>query len=114
MYPLLCVPLRSSASSAVHSFRGSTSPNLRTEPLSFTRGMLMIEAAHPALSGWENFYVIVGSSAAALIGLQFVVIALIKDTRLRTTTGSISAFGTPTIVHLGSALVISALMSTPC
>lgn len=24
------------------------------------------------LSGWQNFYVIVGSSAGALIGLQFV------------------------------------------
>jgi len=31
-----------------------------------------------ALSGWENFYVIVGSSAGALIGLQFVVITLIN------------------------------------
>ena len=30
-----------------------------------------------ALSGWENFYVIVGSSAGALIGLQFVVMTLI-------------------------------------
>jgi hypothetical protein len=27
-----------------------------------------------ALDGWENFYVIVGSSAGALIGLQFVVV----------------------------------------
>jgi len=27
-----------------------------------------------ALAGWENFYVMVGSSAGALIGLQFVVI----------------------------------------
>ena len=27
------------------------------------------------LSAWEAFYVIVGSSAAALTGLQFVVIA---------------------------------------
>lgn len=35
-----------------------------------------------ALSGWENFYVIVGSSAGALIGLQFVVITLIADTPL--------------------------------
>ena len=26
------------------------------------------------LDGWENFYVIAGSSAGALIGLQFVVI----------------------------------------
>ena len=32
-----------------------------------------------ALSGWENFYVIVGSSAGALIGLQFVVITRIAD-----------------------------------
>ncbi|HET9742675.1 MAG TPA: hypothetical protein VFQ00_08000 [Terriglobales bacterium] len=30
-------------------------------------------------SGWENFYVTVGSSAGALIGLQFVVITLIAD-----------------------------------
>ena len=30
-----------------------------------------------ALDGWENFYVIVGSSAGALIGLQFVVLTLI-------------------------------------
>ena len=35
-----------------------------------------------ALAGWENFYVIVGSSAGALIGLQFVVITLIADTPL--------------------------------
>jgi hypothetical protein len=30
-------------------------------------------------SGWQNFYVIVGSSAGALIGLQFVVMALVAD-----------------------------------
>jgi len=37
------------------------------------------------LAGWENFYVIVGSSAGALIGLQFVVITLIaaKPTIIR-------------------------------
>lgn len=27
-----------------------------------------------ALDGWKNFYVIVGSSADALIGLQFVAV----------------------------------------
>lgn len=69
--------------------------------------------ARAALAGWENFYVIVGSSGGALIGLQFVVIAVIRDTRTRTTSGSISAFGTPTVVHLGGALLISALMSAP-
>ena len=32
------------------------------------------------ISGWENFHVIVGSSAGALIGLQFVVVTLIAET----------------------------------
>ncbi len=31
------------------------------------------------LAGWANFFVIVGSSAGALIGLQFVVITLVAD-----------------------------------
>jgi len=29
-----------------------------------------------AFSAWETFYVIIGSSAAALTGLQFVVVTL--------------------------------------
>ena len=39
------------------------------------------------LAGWANFYVIVGSSAGALTGLTFVVIALIRDTRRVRPTG---------------------------
>jgi hypothetical protein len=67
-----------------------------------------------ALSAWESFYVIVGSSGGALIGLQFVVLTLIADRRNgATTAASVSAFGTPTVVHFGAALVISALMSVP-
>lgn len=31
-------------------------------------------SAHETLLTWENFYIIVGSSAGALTGLQFVVI----------------------------------------
>jgi hypothetical protein len=74
---------------------------------------------HEALGGWENFYVIIGSSGAALIGLQFVVIALVNDARSRNearaagSNHTISAFGTPTVVHLAGALVISAIMSAP-
>ena len=52
------------------------------------------------LSGWQNFYVIVGSSAGALIGLQFVVIALIADMPIvRGQAQAGAAFATPTIVH---------------
>jgi hypothetical protein len=38
---------------------------------------MLIDAMLP-LNGWENFYVIVGSSAGALIRLQFVVLTLIS------------------------------------
>jgi hypothetical protein len=66
-----------------------------------------------ALSSWQSFYVIVGSSGGALIGLQFVVITLIAGRRQRTEMGSLSAFGTPTVVHLAVALMVSATMSAP-
>ncbi|MFI5394691.1 MAG: transposase [Candidatus Binatia bacterium] len=39
----------------------------------------------PPLSEWQSFYVIVGSSGAALIGIQFVVMALIANMRERPT-----------------------------
>jgi hypothetical protein len=71
------------------------------------------EAAASPLASWESFYVIVGSSAAALIGLQFVVIALLAETRRSSTMREIDAFGTPTIIHFGAALLIAAILSAP-
>jgi hypothetical protein len=65
------------------------------------------------LSAWESFYVIVGSSGAALTGLQFVVIALTTELRRRRSTATFEAFGTPTIVHFCAALLISAILSAP-
>src|SRR5438309_4468954 len=66
------------------------------------------------LTGWENFYVIVGSSAGALIGLQFVVITLIAELPIiRDVERASSAFATPTIVHFGAVLLLSALNSVP-
>ena len=65
------------------------------------------------VSNWENFYVIVGSSGGALIGLQFVVMTLIADKRRLTNAATLAAFGTPTVVHLTGSLVVSALMSVP-
>jgi hypothetical protein len=73
----------------------------------------MIEAAIKPLADWESFYVIVGSSGAALTGLQFVVIALIADSKRQTTTREIQAFGTPTIVHFCAVLLVSAILSAP-
>ena len=65
-------------------------------------------------AGWENFYVIVGSSAGALIGLQFVVITLIADTPIAPGLAQAAdAFATPTIVHFGTVLLLSAVLSAP-
>jgi hypothetical protein len=69
--------------------------------------------AHGLLTGWESFYVIVGSSAAALTGLQFVVIALVAEVRPRTSNAQIDAFATPSIVHFCVALLTSATLSAP-
>jgi hypothetical protein len=66
-----------------------------------------------ALTGWSNFYVIVGSSGGALIGLQFVVMTLIADRGHHTSADALGAFGTPTVVHLAGALMIAAIMSAP-
>jgi hypothetical protein len=65
-----------------------------------------------ALGGWQNFYVIVGSSAGALIGLQFVVMALVADMS-RTAVQAGHAFATPTIVHFRAVLLLSAALSAP-
>jgi hypothetical protein len=67
----------------------------------------------PQLADWETFYVIVGSSAAALTGLMFVVIALIKESDLPRSSGTVAAFGTPTVVHFCTALVVAAILTAP-
>jgi hypothetical protein len=54
-----------------------------------------------ALAGWENFYVIVGSAAGALIGLQFVVVRLVADSPALRVAEGVAAFATPAIVHFG-------------
>lgn len=69
--------------------------------------------APPELAEWANFYVIVGSSAGALTGLQFVVIALIAEAEAARSMLEIRAFGTPTIVHFCVVLLISAIGSAP-
>ncbi|MDB4889441.1 MAG: hypothetical protein JWL61_1296 [Gemmatimonadetes bacterium] len=65
------------------------------------------------LAAWESFYVIVGSSGAALTGLQFVVIALVSETRGKSSSDQIDTFATPTIVHFCAVLYIAAVLSAP-
>jgi hypothetical protein len=70
------------------------------------------------LGDWQNFYVIVGSTAGALTGLTFVVITLAADASGLARTpaarfAGLRTFITPTAVYFGSALWIAALMCVP-
>jgi len=70
----------------------------------------------PAIKAWESYYVIVGSSAGALTGLQFVVLTMIAEARKSRGGGggeSIAAFGSPNVVHFCAALLVSAICSAP-
>jgi hypothetical protein len=64
------------------------------------------------LARWSNFYVIAGSSAAALTGLQFVVIVMGAQVGMGSEDAN-RAFGTPTIVHFGAVLLVSTILSAP-
>jgi hypothetical protein len=78
----------------------------------------MDNAIHAALARWGNFYLLTGTAAAALTGLQFVVQSFLASNARRAMEGDdptagIDAFGTPTVVHFTLALVVSAMLCVP-
>ncbi len=71
-----------------------------------------------ALTDWQSFYVLLGSSAAALTGLTFVVVTISAERGDLTGSAStrltgLRVFITPTAVHFSEALWLSALMCIP-
>jgi len=66
-----------------------------------------------AFAPWASYYVIVGSSGAALTGLQFVVMALVADAQRKGSADTVNAFSTPTVVHFCVVLVTAAVLSAP-
>jgi hypothetical protein len=75
----------------------------------------MQEAGVSFLSTWQNFYVIIGSAAAALTGLLFVVATLMAGVRARVSSPNeaFATFNTPNIVHFCAALLVAAILSAP-
>jgi hypothetical protein len=69
----------------------------------------------PFLSNWQNFFMIIGTAAATLTGLMFIVITLIAgiDVHIPTVNAGISAFNTPTVVHFCSVLLLAVILSAP-
>jgi len=73
----------------------------------------VLEAVIPVLSTWQNFYVIIGSAAAALTGLMFVVVTLISGSRVSRASEPIAAFSAPSVTHFCVALLIAAILCAP-
>ena len=65
------------------------------------------------LHQWQSFYVLVGSAAATLTGLQFVVIALVTQLRVPNSSAGIDAFSTPTTVYFSTVLLLAAILCAP-
>src|SRR5690242_9251605 len=76
---------------------------------------IMQEAVLPQFASWETFYVIIGTAAATLTGLMFVVATLVATVRksVSSPAEAFAAFNTPSVVHFGAALLIAALLSAP-
>jgi hypothetical protein len=75
----------------------------------------MQEAGVSLLTTWQSFYVIIGSAAATLTGLMFVVATLITGVRVRASSPgeAFATFNTPNVAHFGLAGLVAALLSAP-
>jgi len=65
------------------------------------------------LQGWDNFYFMVGSAAAGLIGLLFVVVTLTTGTERSQVLRGQALYMTPTALNFAIVLTISAAMMAP-
>ena len=63
--------------------------------------------------GWENFYLIVGPSAAALIGLMFVVVTLTTARDPQQIELGKHLYTSPIVWHLGVVLLLSGAAIAP-
>ena len=73
----------------------------------------MAENPSALLGSWSSFYVMAGSSAAALTGLMFVVVTLVRERGAGNNPEGISTYSTPTVLHFATALLVCALLVAP-
>ncbi len=69
----------------------------------------------PLLSNWKDLYMVIGTAAATLTGLMFVVTTLVAgiETHASTLNAGMSAFNTPTVVHFCAVLFTAGILSAP-
>lgn len=63
--------------------------------------------------GWHDFYLVLGPSSAALIGLLFVVVTLTTNLEREKAMRGVRVFMTPVVFHLGVLVLLSGLALFP-
>jgi hypothetical protein len=63
--------------------------------------------------GWQDYYLLIGTAAAALIGLLFVVVTLTRGRELDSIERGQKLYMTPILFHLGGILLLSGLGMSP-
>lgn len=66
-----------------------------------------------ALREWQNFYFMIGSASATLVGLIFVALSLGGSVLSSYRPVEVQIYVTPTVVHFAMVLVSAALMLIP-
>src|SRR5258708_17543644 len=75
--------------------------------------MQMAVAAVEAFHAWHDFYVLLGTGAATLIGAMFVVASIGSSFLTEKNEPQIRAFMTPTVIHLSTVLLGCLLAMVP-
>ena len=69
------------------------------------------------LDTWQNFYLMVGTAAATLTGLMFVVLTLIAQLQAQiqipSSRSHITVFTTSNVVHFGAVLLAAGILIAP-
>jgi|SRR5215469_13347307 len=65
------------------------------------------------LHQWHDFYVLLGTASATLVGLMFVAASIGSTVFNEDHAGALQAFITPTVVHFAAALFASLVIMIP-
>src|SRR5271168_1391950 len=65
------------------------------------------------LEHWHDFYVLIGSAAATLVGLMFVTASIGTGVFTRENQAGIRSFLSPTVVHFSAILIVCLIEIAP-
>ena len=65
------------------------------------------------LAAWETFYLVVGTSAGALVGVMFIVATLTAEITLDQINRGTTIYQNPTVFHFGVIVAVSAMALVP-